>query len=434
MLTEATMQKDTVHIEKGLINLGILRGLEDDFESAYDFFSEAARSVEARKDSAQLIDLKINLSSVQEHRGFYDNALGLLDEANALAVELSDMLSRAEIEFSRARVYQLSGQYEKAFNHLDTYRLLHDSILNEERVRAVTEMQEKYEAEKKKREIQDLQVKNLDSELKNERIARGRNRLYAGAIGLLLLMFFLGNQYRIIRRSRNQLHMKNIVIEKEQKRSDDLLKHILPDEVAEELKSKGEAVARDYDMVSIMFTDFKEFTQASEKMSAAELVAELNVCFKAFDAICETHGIEKFKTIGDGYMAAGGIPVPDQRAAHNTVMAGLDMVQFMTERKVQRAAEGRIGFEVRVGIDTGSVVAGIVGTKKFQYDVWGDTVNTASRMESHGVVGKVNISQHTYELIKDDPAFEFEPRGKVMAKGKGEVDMYFVKQVAAVMA
>ena len=139
------------------------------------------------------------------------------------------------------------------------------------------------------------------------------------------------------------------------------------------------------------------------------------------------YGIEKIKTIGDAYMAAGGLPVPSDDSLKNTVLAALEMQAFISKRKLEMDAIGKHSFEMRVGIHTGSVVAGIVGVKKFQYDIWGDAVNTASRMESNGELGKVNISKHSYELIKDDAQFTFEKRGKIQAKGKGEIDMYFVE-------
>jgi len=214
-------------------------------------------------------------------------------------------------------------------------------------------------------------------------------------------------------------------ISKEKKRSDELLLNILPEETAEELKATGTAKAKSFDLVSVLFTDFKNFTQASEKLSPEELVAEINHCYSEFDKIITKHGIEKIKTIGDAYMCAGGLPATNSTNPEDMVQAGLEMVAFIEKNKQERIAKGQPFFELRCGIHTGPVVAGIVGIKKFAYDIWGDTVNTASRMESSGEIGKVNISGTTYELIKDK--FTCVHRGKVKAKNKGEIDMYFVE-------
>jgi class 3 adenylate cyclase len=213
----------------------------------------------------------------------------------------------------------------------------------------------------------------------------------------------------------------------EKKKSDDLLLNILPAEVAEELKQKGSAEARQFDNVTVMFTDFKDFTKISEKLSPTELVAEIDTCFKAFDHIITRHNIEKIKTIGDSYMCAGGLPVPNKTNATDVVQAALEIQQFMKQHFQQRREENKYVFELRTGIHTGPVVAGIVGVKKFAYDIWGDTVNIASRMESSGEAGKVNISESTYALVKDK--FTCTHRGKIQAKNKGEVDMYFVKRL-----
>ncbi|MEZ4850190.1 MAG: adenylate/guanylate cyclase domain-containing protein [Bacteroidia bacterium] len=180
--------------------------------------------------------------------------------------------------------------------------------------------------------------------------------------------------------------------------------------------------------MTTLFTDFVSFTETSEKLSASELVSEINQCFEAFDGIMEKYGIEKIKTIGDAYMAAGGLPVPTDDSVKNTVLAALEMQSFIQDRKTKLEAEGKLGFQMRAGIHTGPVVAGIVGVKKFQYDIWGDTVNTASRMESSGAVGQVNISQSSYEMLKEDLQFKFESRGKIETKGKGEMEMYFVSK------
>ncbi|MBL4586976.1 MAG: adenylate/guanylate cyclase domain-containing protein [Flavobacteriales bacterium] len=205
---------------------------------------------------------------------------------------------------------------------------------------------------------------------------------------------------------------------KAKKRSDDLLLNILPEETATELKETGTSPARLYDSATVLFTDFKGFTAASERVSPQELLEELNEYFMRFDVIMERHGLEKIKTIGDAYMAAGGLPTSNSTHAVDVVNAALEIRDFMVSRKD--------GFEIRIGIHTGPVVAGIVGIKKFAYDIWGDTVNTASRMESSGEVGKVNVSETTYNLVKDQ--FTCEYRGEIEAKGKGKVKMFFVER------
>ena len=212
-------------------------------------------------------------------------------------------------------------------------------------------------------------------------------------------------------------------ISKEKNRSDELLLNILPSEVAIELKNKGAADAKQFNQVTVLFTDFKNFTAVAEKLTAQELVNEINYCYSAFDRIISKYGIEKIKTIGDAYMCAGGIPVPNNTNAIDIVLAALEIRDFMLNEKQKRELSGAAFFEIRIGCHTGHVVAGIVGIKKFAYDIRGDTVNIASRMESSGESGKVNISGITFELVKG--RFSCTYRGKVQAKNKGEIDMYF---------
>ncbi|MHA6248227.1 adenylate/guanylate cyclase domain-containing protein [Pontibacter sp. CAU 1760] len=221
------------------------------------------------------------------------------------------------------------------------------------------------------------------------------------------------------------VHERTAELEAEKKKSDDLLLNILPAKTAEELKANGRTLARSYKNVTVLFTDFKNFTQISEHLTPEELVAVIDFYFCAFDRIISNYNIEKIKTIGDAYMCAGGIPNPSANTPADVVKAALEIVQFVNNLNPNDSHIKKHKFEIRVGIHTGPVVAGIVGTTKFAYDIWGDTVNTAARMESCGEEGKVNISGATYEIIKDD--FQCTYRGRVDAKNKGEIDMYFVE-------
>jgi class 3 adenylate cyclase/CheY-like chemotaxis protein len=207
---------------------------------------------------------------------------------------------------------------------------------------------------------------------------------------------------------------------------ENLLLNILPQEIAQELKLKGYATPRDYEHATVLFTDFVNFSAIAESLSPKELVAELNTFFMVFDGIIERYGLEKIKTIGDAYMCAGGIPIPTQTHPADAVRAGLAIQDYVQSENESKKARGNLPWSLRVGIHTGPVVAGVVGRKKFAYDIWGDAVNIASRMESCGEAGKVNISEHTYHFIKTQ--FFCLHRGKVSAKNKGEVDMYFVER------
>jgi adenylate cyclase len=241
-------------------------------------------------------------------------------------------------------------------------------------------------------------------------LQRQRSYTYMGIAGILLLVGF--SIFIVRERGKS---------EKERKISDGLLLNILPGKIAAELKTTGTTTAKHYNNVTVLFTDFVNFTEAGERMSPQALIDELHTCFKKFDDIAGKYNIEKIKTIGDAYLAVCGLPTADPKHAENIVRAAMEINAFMQDRF---AKLGSSTFEVRIGIHSGSVVAGIVGVKKFAYDIWGDTVNTAARMEQNSEAGKINISQTTYELVKDKITCTY--RGEIEAKGKGQLKMYFV--------
>ena len=264
---------------------------------------------------------------------------------------------------------------------------------------------------------QEMDIQMKESELEVNRSQRNLLIAIASIVVILGISFY--TRYRGIKRY-------SAIIEKEKKRSEDLLLNILPAPIAEELKREGSAQARQYQEVTVLFSDFKNFSKIAAVLSPKELVAALDYCFKEFDKIVEKYKLEKIKTIGDAYMCAGGLPVPDPTHPHRVIQAALEMQAFLEYWKQKRINQGLPFFEARLGIHTGPIIAGVVGVKKFAYDIWGDTVNVASRMESSGETGRVNISASTYSIVKDK--FHCVPRGKVPAKNYGEIDMYFVQE------
>ena len=258
----------------------------------------------------------------------------------------------------------------------------------------------------------------------NERVALLKFLSGQIAVSLENASLYDNLEQRVRERTQEVVAQKE-VIELEKKKSDDLLLNILPAETADELKRMGFSKPRRFELVSVMFTDFVNFTGRSELVNPSELVDEINAYYSAFDNIIIRHGLEKIKTIGDSYMCAGGLPVENTSNPSDTISAAIEIQQYVQQVSLERQKAGKSWFDCRIGIHTGPVVAGIVGIRKFAYDIWGDTVNIASRMEASGEPGKVNISGATFELVKDQ--FNCEARGKIEAKNKGFIDMYFVQ-------
>jgi len=230
-----------------------------------------------------------------------------------------------------------------------------------------------------------------------------------------------------LRRKLVELSGAQQALESEKKRSDELLLNILPAKIADQLKSGNEVEPRHYDSATIMFTDFKGFTHFAETAEPRTLVNDLNQYFSAFDEIIERHNLEKLKTIGDAYMCVGGLPEENRTHPADACRAALEIQEFMTRVNSQRERMRLLPWELRIGLHTGPVMAGVVGKKKFTYDIWGDAVNVAARMESSGEAGRIALSESTYRHVEDQ--FECEHRGKIEAKNKGPLDMYFLNRV-----
>ncbi|MBN1158638.1 MAG: hypothetical protein JXA61_04595 [Bacteroidales bacterium] len=232
---------------------------------------------------------------------------------------------------------------------------------------------------------------------------------------------------QLLEEQKEKINLQKRTIEDEQQRSEKLLLNILPFEVAKQLKTKGRAGTRHYKMVSVVFADFKGFSKISKTLEPKDLVNILDGYFARYDEIIEKHYLEKIKTIGDAYMFAGGLPLSNKSNPFDAVLASLEIQHYMNTLNDARVLQNLPVWELRIGIHTGPVVAGVVGKKRLAYDIWGDTVNIASRMEQGGHVGMVNISGVTYDYIRE--FFECDHRGKIDTKNTGKTDMYFVNRI-----
>ncbi len=418
-------------------------------------FEKAAREYEKafkaapEKDFSKVKAAKLIIKSYKE-AGTPQKADSYEQYINSLAEKkTTQKTDQPEV---KAQILQQEAALIESQKDLEAQRqaLENLSLSREEREKKEAELQAKAQKVKElERQLSESRENLLNAERYNKELSEAkslieqksaefRRQVFFVAIIAAIVMFAFGVFIITIRRANQQIKLKNKelsimndeiqernrIIEEEKRKSDELLLNILPASIADELKEKGYVTPKHYDMVSVLFTDFKGFTAISEKMTPTELISELNTYFSQFDAIIKDHNLEKIKTIGDAYMCAGGLPEPNQTNAVDAILAGLKMVEYVKRQAEIRKAEGRPYFDIRVGIHTGPLVAGVVGTKKFIYDIWGDTVNTASRMESSGEPGRVNVSGVTQALA--DGYFNFTYRGKISAKNKEPMDMYFV--------
>jgi len=355
--------------------------------------------------------LHLNTKEYATAEDYFKKAILYSDSIDALdlMVEWNKYLSR---------VYEETNQMNKSLKHYKKHIELRDSINNADKYKKIIQIELNYQFDKKMA-LEKAGQEKKDAIEQAEIRKKNLTLLFVIAILFLVLVF----TFYVIKQ-------KNI-IKKEKRRSDGLLLNILPHETAEELKHFGKSVPKKFNLVTVLFTDFKGFTMISEKMSPEFLVNELNFIFSEFDKIISKYPIEKIKTIGDSYMCAGGLPTANKTNPIDIVLAALEIKKFINNRVVTENTNIP-QWKIRIGVHTGPVVAGVVGTKKFAYDIWGDTVNIASRMESSGEPDKVNISNSTFELIKnklENNNIIATYRGEIEAKNKGKIKMYFVDNI-----
>jgi adenylate cyclase len=416
------------HSSKGNHSLGIKYQKEAiGIASQYGYKLELVRALTA-------------LAGTYELSGDHTQAIESYRHAEKLAKEIEAKFEQQGIYEKLVGIFSHQGDYKNAFLYQRYRMAIKDSLFTDNNAKRLERLQFEFDLGKKESQISLLTKDAELQKLEFEKQKFTQNALIAGFILLLLLAFILLKNYQIKVKANRMLAKQNVEIsqqkeeiesqrddiESQKKEIETLILNILPVEVAHELRKTGKATPRYYENVSILFTDFKEFSKMADTVSAQQLVEELNECFVAFDQIIEENGLEKIKTIGDAYMCACGIPTPVEDSALRTVRAGLAIQHYIIDYNEKRIARGLSPWELRIGIHTGPVIAGVVGKKKFAYDIWGNAVNIAARLEANGEEGKVNISEATFQLIKEN--YECYYRGKIKAKNIGDVDMYFVER------
>ncbi|NBC08441.1 MAG: hypothetical protein GVY26_14700 [Bacteroidetes bacterium] len=433
-LANAKKAQDLDLIVKSVQRRGRLAEKDRDYRDAYQIYEDAFKFFSQKGTSVSDLESKFERQKAmlaQERARLQKEIERLESERDELTSDRNRLQQQQEqLVQEKQQVEQEVSKKEERLADVSEAKERADSLaaLKQKEVKSLTREKLEQQTVLKTKEAE-LSQASLEAE-KSRRLAE-RNKaqrdqlLILAASGVLLTLLLL-ILFLVSRRSRRKLKDKNKIIQQEQERSNELLLNILPKTIAEELKEYGKAKPRKYKETTVLFSDFKNFSKISEQLSPEELVEDLDKAFKAFDFIISQYeDIEKIKTIGDAYMCASGLS--DRRVMPNNIIrAALEMQQFLDEQKQEKIRLGKPYFEARIGIHTGPVVAGVVGVNKFAYDIWGDTVNIASRVETNGQEGRVNISEATYNLVRYK--FDCEYRGKVQAKNKGLIDMYFVKK------
>jgi len=431
------IRKDTLKLASSIMNLGFLYKDQQKLDSAFIYFNESEELFRQINDSIGLAYNQLNKGSIYAEQKDFINAESSINNAFPIIEKYGHFEAMCETLIEISEIYLVKNEIERAteFAHKGL-KLAKEHNLKPEISEAnlqLSRIYEKYEGENQsliyfknhiayRDSVTNLssiqEIGNMRTEFEVARKQAEVNLLNEQKTNQRVLIFSM-----IAILGMTGLYFRNI--NKEKRRSDELLLNILPSKTADELKEHGKVKAKKFDSVTVMFTDFQAFTRYSQKLSPEVLVKSVDYFFSKFDEIIGTYDLEKIKTIGDAYMCAGGLASDSKDHIINVIHAAFEIKAFIEETKRQ-PNDDIVHFNIRIGINTGAVVAGVVGKKKFAYDIWGDTVNVASRMESNSDAGKINVSENTYQLIKDH--FHCEYRGEIDVKNKGMMKMYFVVQ------
>lgn len=392
-------------------NIGMLYAEQGQDDLAMNNIREAIVILEKLEDYYAISDYLTYMSDIYLKRNNWEKALSYAEKSLSLAQKhgLKDQLSTSNLQLSE--LYQKAGNFKESLQYYKNHIVYRDSVNNIEMVEKMADIRTNAEISQKQ-----IEVDLLNQQKKTQKIIAIASLISFTLV--LLLAFGLYRRYKFV-------HKTNKIIEREKNRSNSLLLNILPEETAAELKETGKVLAKKFESITILFTDFEGFTSYAEHLSPEKLVQTVDYYFSKFDEIIDKYDLEKIKTVGDSYMCAGGLPFATENHANLMIRAALEILKFVEDSKSD-STFNQTQFNIRIGINSGPVVAGVVGTKKFAYDIWGDAVNIASRMESNSEPGKINISENTYELVKDE--FNCSYRGEIEVKNKGMMKMYFVNQ------
>lgn len=468
---------DTAGIIVSDLNIGLTFFALKNFDSAEYYLLESLKLAAIEPDDMQFVEIYIALGNtyfskyrIKDAHHYFLNAYKIANQ-----LQLPEMLKTASLGLSQT--YGCLYDYKNAYYYSEKYRSYADSLSKPELMQRLRKNEDAMLIEKMKR---DYQYRQREAAIRYQsKIKEQRYFIIAALVGLLFMLIIVYEVYRNYKNKKKvhkQLEQKHaeileqkqeiatqrdhlqqlndqlfiqkeqIVIQKneleqlnmelsqqkdlissEKTKSDSLLKNILPKKIAEELKERGKAKPHHYPAATVMFTDFVNFTQICKHLSPIELVNELDTYFAELDNIIEKHNLEKIKTIGDAYLCVGGLPEANKRNPIDVVLAAFEILDFIERiNELQRNLHFPV-WQLRIGLHTGELVAGVVGKKKFAYDIWGETVNIASRMQTAGMPNKINISEATHQYIA--PYFLCQARGKILTKNLGEMDMYFVENL-----
>ncbi len=416
---EALSSNKIITLRAGnLIKLSKVLLKKNDKRNSIEYLNEAYQIAKSNNQQLLVVQALEGLGEVYKQDDF-KKSIEAFKEAEILGKEIEANDELRDIYLGLSNTYALNKDYKNAYFYKNLYIAQKDSLFNLKTDDKIRGLQFDFDLEKKEDKIGLLEKESEIQQLKQK---KQQGVIFASLL-VILLIFLLALG---LKRRYNFIKETNRIIEIEKNRSETLLHNILPQETAMELKLNGRVEAKKFDSVTVLFTDFKGFTNFAKDLTPEELVSSVDYYFSKFDQIMEKYGMEKIKTIGDAYMCAGGLPFPTTDHPFKMILAAFEIAQFIEETKLN-TKENISNLDIRIGINTGPIVAGVVGTHKFAYDIWGDTVNVASRMETLSQPGRINISEYTYELVKD--VFNCKYRGEIEVKNRGIMKMYFVNGI-----